>query len=79
MDMVVGSNPLKEEAEKFGREEGMQVWEVSAKTGRGVGELFSGTVAELANGGKEEEDAEVDRVVAKLGEVGADRRACCGI
>jgi len=34
----------------------MEIWEVSAKTGSGVGQLFLSTVQELADAGKATED-----------------------
>lgn len=55
MDLVE-VNPLREKAEIFAQQEGMTVWEVSAKTGNGISKLFTSTVAELASIGQEKGD-----------------------
>jgi len=44
----------------------MQVWEVSAKTGEKVSELFISTISELSNEEVKENEVEADKIVAKL-------------
>ncbi len=78
MDMVDWVNPMKEEAEELAKQEEMEVWEVSAKTGQKINEMFVSTVAHLANEEGRENEAEAEKIVAKLSAL-KERRNCCSI
>lgn len=61
-------NQIKEKVEEWCKREELGHWEVSAKSGQGIRGLFVNAVESMASV-PGEEDAEAEKMVAKLGKV----------
>ena len=77
-DLLQDTSPLREEATQLAQREDMLYAEVSAKTGVGVGRLFTDVVKRLlsAPSAPGAEEVEAEAVVVKLG-AASEGKGCC--